>query len=138
MVMFDDLNGDGRLELLTCEDGWEGDYCSFADAPFAPVVLAYDVSSRVYAPATPRFGERYRQEIVEMTTRAETAIRETNGGDSGLDTCSALAPVLPLLYTGRTDDGVALLRSLYTHDDERALEAEVLSRMRSSPFWVER
>jgi hypothetical protein len=68
----------------------------------------------------------------------EVEIRERNGRDASLDKCAVLAPVLPLLYTGRTSEGIALLRRLYRHPDRGAFEAAVLMRVRSSPLWVER
>ena len=135
---FEDLDDDKRLELITCEDGWEADYCSFAEAPFAPVVFTYSQSTRAYVPATPRYRNRYVREIAESTQRAEVAIRQRKGRDAGLDKCAVLGPVLPLLYTGRTSDGIALLRRLYRHPDRVSFEAAVLMRVRSSPLWVER
>ena len=123
VVNFEDLDGDRRLELVTCEDGWESDNCSFAEAPFAPVVFAYSPSTRAYVPATPRYRTRYTREVAEYTRRAEVEIRERNGRDPGLDKCAVLAPVLPLLYTGRTSEGIALLRRLYRHPDRGAFEA---------------
>ena len=81
MTNFEDLDGDRRLELVTCEDGWESDYCSFAEAPFAPVVFAYSLSTRAYVPATPRYRNRYTRDIAESTRRAEAEIRQRNGRD---------------------------------------------------------
>ncbi len=138
MADFEDLDGDRRLELVTCEDGWESDYCSFAEAPFAPVVFAYSQSTRAYVPATPRYRNRYTRDIAESTQRAEVEIRQRNGRDPGLDKCAVLAPVLPLLYTGQINEGIALLRRLYRHPDRDAFEVAVVMRMRSSPLWVER
>jgi hypothetical protein len=65
------------------------------------------------------------QEIAESTRRAENK-------------CAVLAPVLPLLYTGRTNEGIALLRRLYRHADRRVFETAVLTKMRSSPLWISR
>lgn len=138
MANFEDLDGDRRLELITCEDGWEADHCSFAEAPFAPVVLAYSQSTRAYVPATPRYRNRYAREIAELTKQAEAGIRQRNGREPGLDKCAVLAPVLAMLYTGRISEGIALFRRLYRHPDRGAFEAAVLMRVRSSPLWVER
>jgi hypothetical protein len=136
MVNFEDLDEDRRLELITCEDGWESDYCTFADAPFAPVVFAYSQTTRAYVTATPRYRNRYTQEIAESTKQAETEIEQRKGSDTGLDKCAVLAPVLPLLYTGRVSEGTVLLRRLYRHLDRDVFEAAVLMRMRSSPLWI--
>jgi hypothetical protein len=137
-VMLDDIDGDGRVEAMTCEDGWETDNCSFAEAPFAPVVFALDPSSHIFAPATPRYAAHYRQEIADSTAAAQTAMRDVNGHDAGTDKCTVLAPVLGLLYTGRIEEGITLLRRLYRHDDAEQFESALLARVRSSPLWVAR
>jgi hypothetical protein len=135
---FEDIDSDGRLELITCQDGWEIDYCTFAEAPFAPVVFTYDTAARVFSPATPRYAGRFRDEIADLTARAEAALRDANGRDTGLDKCRVLHPVLALLYTGRMDEGITLLRRLYRHGDASEFEAAVLSRIQTSPLWVAR
>ena len=56
--------------------------------------------------------------------------------DESLDACSILAPVLDLMYLGRFDDGVSLLRRLYRRPDATRFEEEIVEKVRSSPLWI--
>ena len=48
---FEDLDGDQRLEAVTCEDGWAGENCSFADrSAFEASVMARMRSSPLWVP----------------------------------------------------------------------------------------
>ncbi len=134
---FADLDGDGVLEFSTCDPVWGYRYCAFAFSPLPPVVYAYDAGPGTYRPATPRFAARFRDDIERSLADARahfaTADRETM-----LDKCAALRPALQLMYTGRVDEGRALLRSLYRGADAAAFEADVTARLQESPMWIAR
>ena len=125
MADFEDLDGDRRLELVTCEDGWESDNCSFAEAPFAPVVFAYSQSTRAYVPATPRYRNRYTRDIAESTN----AWRWRSGNGTGATPASTNARCsrryCRCCIPGSINEGIALLRRLYRHPDRDAFEVAV-------------
>jgi len=135
---FVDLDADGVLEFVTCDDTWAYTYCSFADSPFPRVVYGYDAARAEYAPATPRYASHYRDELAIMLDRAQAWISASGGKDPGLDKCRLLHPVLGLMYAGRIDDGLVLIRGLYRGADREQFEKETLEMVRKSSFWVAR
>jgi len=135
--LFADLDGDGRMEFVVSDTGWGTTYCSFAESPFPPVVFAFDPVARVYVKATPRYGGSFSGTIDAWTQEAETKLAEA-GHTPDTDKCIALQPALALMYTGRFDDGVALLRRLYLHPDVDAFVTKTTDEVRASSFWVDR
>ena len=129
---------DRTWEFSTCDDGWAYSYCSFAESPFPTVVFAYDRVKRQYLPATPRFATQLREQISSDTEAAQKQLSETGGKDLGVDKCVVLRPVLGLMYSGRFDDGVVLLRRLYQGADRNTFEPETTKRVRESALWVAR
>ena len=49
---------------------------------------------------------------------------------------ACLRPVLGLMYSGRFNDGVVLLRALYRGGDRDEFERDTVERVRQSPLWV--
>jgi hypothetical protein len=45
---FRDLDGNGTIEFITCDDRWGCAHCSFAESPFPSVVFAYDAARGEY------------------------------------------------------------------------------------------
>jgi hypothetical protein len=135
---FVDLDGDGTLEFVTCDDAWAYDYCSFADSPLPRVVYAYDAAAGRYKPDTPRFASRYRDELATSLEEAQEWMRTSNGRDPGVDKCRLLQPALGLMFSGRLDDGIVLIRGLYRGADREQFERETLEKVRDSPHWVPR
>ena len=135
---FEDLDEDGRLEFITCDDAWAYAYCSFADSPLPRVVFAYDQSQGGYVPATPRYAAQFRDELAMALEEVQTWMSVSGGKDPGLDRCRLLGPVLGLMYAGRIDDGLVLLRGLYRGADREQFEAETLEKVKKSPLWVPR
>jgi hypothetical protein len=135
---FMDLDGDKRLEIITCDDRWGYTYCSFAESPFPRVVFAYNPDRGEYEVATPRFASGVRDEIEAQTKEARTRMAAEGGKDAGRDKCTVLRPALSLLYAGRLDEGRALIRDLYRGDDLDAFEREVVEGARASRLWVAR
>lgn len=135
---YEDLDGDGTREFITCDDRWAYAYCSFADSPLPRVIYSYNSARGTYVPDTPRFASRYRSELAEALDEAQTWLSESGGKDSGLDKCRLLRPALGLMYGGRFYDGLALIRGLYRGPDREQFEREIVERVRQSPMWVER
>jgi hypothetical protein len=135
---FEDLDGNGTQEFITCDDQWAYTYCSFADSPMPRVVYSYDSSRRRYVPDTPRYASRYREELSRALDEAQTWLSESGGQDAGVDRCRLLKPALGLMYSGRLYDGVVLIRGLYRGADREQFERETVERVRKSPKWVER
>ena len=43
---FRDLDGNGTMEFITCDDRWGYAYCSFAESPFPSVVFVVRPDAR--------------------------------------------------------------------------------------------
>jgi hypothetical protein len=135
---YEDLDGNGTREFVTCDDRWANMYCSFADSPFPRVVYSYDASRGMYVPDTPRFASRYREQLAAALDEAQSWLSESGGQDPGLDKCRLLRPALGLMYAGRFQDGVVLIRALYRGGDRDEFERDTIERVRKSPMWIER
>jgi FG-GAP repeat len=135
---FEDLDGNGTREFITCDDRWAYTYCSFADSPFPRVVYSYDASRGAYVPDTPRYASHYRDQLAGALEEAQTWLSESGGKDLGLDKCRLLRPALGLMYSGRFHDGLILIRGLYHGADRNQFESETIDKIRQSPLWVER
>jgi hypothetical protein len=135
---FMDLDGDRRLEIVTCDDRWGYVYCTFAESPLPRVVLAYDAVRAGYEVATPRYAASARDEIAAQTRDARTHMAADGGKDAGADKCAVLRPALGLMYAGEFDEGRQLIRDLYRGADLDAFEREVVEGVRASRLWVAR
>ena len=135
---FMDLDGNGTMEFITCDDRWGYAHCSFAESPFPSVVFAYDSARGEYRPATPRYAARLRDDIARQTAEARTKLAADGGKDLGVDKCTVLQPALSLMYAGLMDEGRQLVRELYRGADIDAFEKETLEKVRSSTLWVAR
>jgi len=121
---FSDLDGDGVLEFVTCDDIFAYAYCSFAASPIVTAVLAYTPEAG-YAPASPQFPEQYAAGLPAQRAQAESA---TPGGLGEWDTttkCAVLPYVLALLYSGQPDQAWSELARLYTFPDADAFRQEI-------------
>jgi hypothetical protein len=92
------------------------------------------VARREYVPATPRYAAWLADESGRQLAEAE----ELRGDASGMGRCAVLRPVLALMYEGRIDDGVTLLRRLYQGADADAFARQTIEMVRSSPLWAPR
>jgi hypothetical protein len=135
---FEDLDGNGTREFITCDDRWAYIYCSFADSPFPRVIYSYDASRGSYVLETPRFASRYRDQLATVLDEAQIWMAQSGGKDFGLDKCRLLRPALGLMYAGRFYDGLVLIRGLYRGADREEFERETVDKVRTSPLWVDR
>jgi hypothetical protein len=130
-----DLDNDGVPEFQTCDDTFANAFCSFAFSPMPAVVLAYEKARRAYAVATPRYLNPSAQQLAASVATARKAMEE-NPRDADTYRCSALAPVLSLIYGGRVDEGLALLRLLYRRPDALQLEHKTMQLVRKSTLSI--
>lgn len=135
---FEDLDGDGTREFITCDDRWAYTHCSFADSPFPRVIYSYDASRGTYVPDTPRYAGHYRDQLAGALDEAQTWLSQSGGKDLGLDKCRLLRPALGLMYAGRFHDGLVLIRGLYRGADRQQFERDTVEKVRTSPLWVDR
>jgi hypothetical protein len=135
---FEDLDGNGTREFITCDDRFANMYCSFGDSPLPRVIYSYDATRGTYVVNTPRFASRYRDELAAALDEAQTWLSESRGQDAGLDKCRLLKPALGLMYAGRFHDGLVLIRGLYRGLDRDEFERDTVERVRQSALWVER
>ena len=131
-----DLDADGRMEVVTCDDRWGYTYCSFAESPMPRVVFAYNATHAAYEIATPKYAARFRDDITAQTLEARKRMEAEGGKDPGRDKCMVLQPALSLMYTGQLEDGRRLIRELYRGSDLDAFEREVVESARTSRLWA--
>ena len=132
---FEDVDHDGKLEFVTCDDAWAYEKCAFAFSPMPVAVFTYSAAAGKYAPDTPHYREHFQKDIAESIAQAEKQVADA-ARDPDQDACTVLGPVLDLMYVGRFDEGVALFRRLYRRGDATELERQAVEKVRSSPFWV--
>jgi hypothetical protein len=132
---FEDLDHDGALEFVTCDDSWAYAKCAFAFSPMPRVVYAYNATVGKYVLATPRFRQQFQETIAQSITQSEKDLADATR-DQALDACSVLGPILDLMYVGRFDEGIAVFRRLYRQPDATRFEQEIITKARSSPLWV--
>jgi hypothetical protein len=121
---FQDLDGDGVLEFITCDDLFAYEYCSFAGSPIVQVVLQHE-PGRGYIPASPRFPQLYVEDIARDLRRAEEAVPGAMGEWYNDTKCSVLPLILDYLYSGQADEAWAAFDRLYTYPDAQVFRAEI-------------
>ncbi len=128
---FEDLDGDGVLEFITCDDIFAYAYCSFAGSPLAKVILAYQ-PGQGYLPASSRFAHLYADDIIRHTEQAKELSVESYESPE----CQVLPLVLDYLYTGQPEKAWSELDRLYTGPDVEAFRAEIEQAVTQSPLFA--
>jgi hypothetical protein len=132
---FEDLDGDGVFEFVTCDDLFAYAYCPFAASPVVQVILQYE-PGRGYLPASPRFAHLYAEEVAAHTQMAQEARPGELGEWDGTTKCGVLPLMLDYLYTGRADQAWTEFNRLYNYPDAALFWAEVVQAVADSPLYV--
>jgi hypothetical protein len=132
---FDDLDGDGVLEFITCDDVFGYAFCPFAGTPMVTVVLAHD-AVQGYVPASPRFPAIYAPDIERYLALAENASPGDLGEWDMTTKCAVLPLVLDYLYMGQTERAWAELRRLNTFPDVAEFQAKIIEIVSGSPLYL--
>jgi len=132
---FRDLDGNGALEFVTCDDIFAYAYCSYAASPFVTAVLGYQPGVG-YVPVSPAFAVIYEADLDRLRTQAETGQPGDLGEWDGSSKCSVLPYVLALLYSGQSETAWAELARVYPYDDRAALQSEIEQTAGSSQLYV--
>jgi hypothetical protein len=132
---FEDLDGDGVFEFVTCDDLFAYAYCSFAASPIVQVILQYE-PGRGYVPASPRFAHLYAGPIATHTQMAEAAQPEGLGEWDATTKCAVLSLVLDYLYTGQAERAWTEFDRLYGYPDRLLFWAEVVQAVAESPLYA--
>jgi hypothetical protein len=132
---FQELNGDGTLEFVTCDDLFAYTYCCFAGSPMVTVVLQYQ-TGRGYVPASPHFVDIYADEISTHLASAQTT------GPYGCEwdqtnKCSVLPLILDYLYAGQHDQALTALYQHYPYPDRLVFWAEIIQAVTKSPLYIQ-
>jgi hypothetical protein len=122
---FADLNGDGVLEFVTCDDIFAYTYCPFAGSPSVEAILAYSPDTGQYGPASPRFASYYAEDLAALKTKAETSPPGALGEWDDTNKCGVLPYVLALLYSGQPDEAWSELTRTYTFPDVVAFQQDI-------------
>lgn len=126
-----DLDGDGRAEVQTCDDRFAYAFCSFADSPKPPVVLAFDAGTGRFEMATRRLAGRTSVPTIQALRDEINAA----GDRPDVRRCVALGPVVDRLYTDGEDSARQLFAAIYDGPDPSGLWSQVLEIARSSPLY---
>jgi hypothetical protein len=130
-----DLDGDGKLEFITCDDLFAYKYCCFAGSPLVKVIMKYE-PGQGYVPASPQFPQAYAEDIVRDRQLAIGAKAQDKCEWDNSTKCSVLPVVLDYLYSGRQDQAWNELHRLYRFQDENTFRQEILSMVEASPRFV--
>lgn len=131
----EDLDGDGVMEIVTCDDLFAYTYCSYAGSPYVPAILKYDPARPGYVPAGPQFPARYESNVAQYVEQAANAEPGGMGEWDNTTKCAVLPLVLNYLYAGKPDQAWATLDQYYSHDDAAAFRAEIQNRVALSPLY---
>jgi hypothetical protein len=132
---FEDLDGDGVAEFVTCDDVFAYAYCPFASSPVVQVVLQYDPARGSYLPASSRFPALYAEIVDRHLPQAESAQAGELGEWDGTAKCAVLPLVLDYLYTGQTEAAWSALGRTYTAPDAPLFWAEIVQAAKDSPLY---
>ena len=132
---FEDLDGDGAFEFVTCDDLFACTYCACAFSPFVRVILQYE-PGRGYVPASPRFADLYAGEIGEHTQWAQDVSPDELGSWDETIKCRVLPLVLDYLYIGQADRAWEAFDRFYNEPDAALFWAEVVQAVAKSPLYL--
>ena len=132
---FEDLDGDGVAEFLTCDDLFAYTYCAYAGSPAVQVVLRYEPGTG-YVPDSPAFADLYAAAIEQHTGQAESARPGEMGEWDGSTKCGVLPLVLDYLYSGQDGRAWAALERLYDGPDALLFWAEIVQAVHDSPLYA--
>lgn len=120
---FEDVDGDGVPEVVTCDPTVPTALCSASDAADPTVVLRY-AAGQGFVPATPGLAARLAD--ADDGPVASFAAAEN-------DLCAALPAVLAALYAGRADDAWTRLAGV---DDAAGARRRITDLAAASPLYV--
>jgi hypothetical protein len=132
---FEDLDGDGTAEVVTCDDLFAYTYCAYAGSPAVQVVLQYD-PEQGYVPASPHFVDHYSRAIAKHTEQAEDVQPGAMGEWDATRKCGVLPLVLDYLYTGQNDRAWQAFSRLYDGPDTLLFWAEIMQAIAESPLYA--
>jgi hypothetical protein len=132
---FEDLNADGISEFVTYDDSFAYQYCPYAAGVTVKVIMAYDPGQDRYLPASPRFSERYTEDIFMNEQRALATPGELGEWD-GSNICAVLPLALDYLYMGQPDQAKTEFYNRYSGLDTDQRWDEVLQVVQGSPLYT--
>lgn len=132
---FEDLDGDGALEFITCDDLFAYQYCCYAGTPTVKVIFKYE-AGKGYRPASPRFAQQYAADIAAHTELAKNAKPEDHCEWDKTNKCAVLPLVLDYLYSGAPAKAWEALALYYKYPDAAKFRAEIERRVSQSPYYT--
>ncbi len=133
---FSDLDGDGILEFITCDDNFRLEYCPVTSATNVTVFLAYSPEANRYQAASPRFADQYSADLPEYTAQAESAQPGQYGEWDGTTKCVVLPLILALLYSGQIDQAWSEFARVYTFPDATVFRQDIERAISTSQLFT--
>jgi hypothetical protein len=134
-VSFEDLDGDGVFEVITCDDSFAYTYCPYAATPAVKVILRYN-PGQGYLPASPQYEAWYADDVAYHTAMAREAVPGELGEWDSSTKCAVLPLVLDFLYTGQPERAWEAMAAWYRYPDNRVFWAEILQTATDSQLFV--
>ena len=132
---FEDLDNDGVMEFVTCDDLFSYQYCCFAGSPAVKIIMKY-YPDEGYLPASTSFRLLYAEDIANHTAAAEKAPPGEYCEWDETNKCAVLPVVLDYLYSGQWDMAWSELDRLYPHADRETFKEEIIQAVGMSDLYV--
>ena len=132
---FEDLDNDGTLEFITCDDGLAYRYCCFAGSPMVKVIMKY-YPGEGYLPASTKFRSVYADDITKHTAAAEKAVAGEYCEWDETTKCAVLPVVLDYLYAGQWDTAWSEFARLYPYADRDTFKDEIIQSVGMSALYT--
>lgn len=120
---FEDLDGDGKAEFVTCDDFFFDEFCGYQSSPRPPVAFTWSEEENTWVIATP-----------ELDLNVTTPQADSSSGDIGL--CRPLGGVLHHLYLGSAERAYEELTRSYDGPGGLMLWTYLLHRSELSDLYV--
>jgi hypothetical protein len=134
---FQDIEGDGMYEYITCDASVAHRHCAgiVANAAGVRVILRFDEHRRTYLPASQEFQSWYEDEIARTEAIAAAATPNGLGEGDGTTKCQVLPLVLTYLYLGDDDAAWSALREYYHYPDLASFQSSIIEAAETSPLF---
>jgi hypothetical protein len=135
----EDLDGDGRYELLQSVMTFDYFHMSHASSVFPTAIFSYDEKARKYLPANRRFSTYLLEGIEGDLKHLEEERAKLDGGNDIISLeayrSAVLQVTLKYIYAGRRADGWQLFEREYQLSDKDEIRADLKKLLATDPVY---